>query len=141
MRHETELNESPRIRPALIIEAEEYERLRCVALRARPRQPALAEQLLEEIERADLRPLDEVPLDVVSIGSDVTFYEDDSEQAQTVHLALPSDAGVEPGWVSIVTPLGAALLGLSIGQSIHWEMDGRVKRLTVIGVNQRWETN
>jgi regulator of nucleoside diphosphate kinase len=136
MTYQAGLNEAPRARPALIIEAEDYERLRHVALQARALQPALAERLLEEIERADLRPSDEVPLDVVAIGSDVTFFEDDSEQAETVRLVLPWEADLEPGWVSILTPLGAALLGLSVGQSIHWEVDGQTRRLTVIGVNQ-----
>src|SRR5690606_27193090 len=119
----------------LIIQEEDYERLRHVALEAKSLQPALAKRLLEELERADLRPSDEVPLDVVTIGSDVTFYVDDSEQAETVRRVLPWEADVEPGWMSILTPLGAALLGLSIGQSIHWEVDGEIKCLTVIGVN------
>jgi transcription elongation GreA/GreB family factor len=77
---------------------------------------AVAGQLLGEIERADLRPLVEVPLDVAAIGSDVTFYENGSEQARTVRLVLPWDADFEQGWVSA----------------------GRITRLTILGVNQRY---
>lgn len=135
MTYQTGLNDSLRARPALIIQEEDYERLRHVAMEAKTQKPGLAERLLEEIERADLRPSDEVPLDVVAIGTYVTFYVDDSEEAETVRLVLPWEADLEPGWISVLTPLGAALLGLSIGQSIHWEVDGQIKRLTVIGVN------
>jgi regulator of nucleoside diphosphate kinase len=136
MRYENDGNEKSAINPALIIAAGDYERLLSVAMGAKQRRPDLAGRLLEEIERADLRPSVEVPLDVVAIGSDVTFYENDSEHARTVRLVFPWDADVERGWISVLTPLGAGLLGLSIGQSISWEIGGRVTRLTIIGVNQ-----
>jgi regulator of nucleoside diphosphate kinase len=137
MRHPSEINGKSVANAALIIDAGDYERLHGIAMGAKHRRTTLAGQLLEEIERADLRPSAEVPLDVVAIGSDVTFYQNDSEQARTVRLVFPWDADSEQGWISVLTPLGAALLGLSIGQSIDWEIGGRVTRLTVIGVNQR----
>ena len=137
MRYSSEMNDTA-IAPALIIGDGDYERLFGIAMGAKQSQPGLAGQLLDEIERADLRPLVEVPLDVVAIGSDVTFYENDSEQARTVRLVLPWNADLEQGWVSVLTPLGAGLLGLSIGQSINWDMGGRIRRLTIIGVKQRY---
>jgi regulator of nucleoside diphosphate kinase len=78
-----------------------------------------------------------MPLDVVAIGSDVTFHETDSDQTRTVRLVFPRDADLDKGRVSVLTPLGAGLLGLSIGQNISWEMGGRVRQLTIVGVNQR----
>jgi regulator of nucleoside diphosphate kinase len=137
MGHESDRVEMPLARPALIIDADDYERLIGIAMGAMQQQPALAEQLLEEIERADLRPSAEMPLDVVAIGSDVTFHETDSDQTRTVRIVFPRDADLDRGRVSVLTPLGAGLLGLSIGQNIRWEMGGRVRQLTIVGVNQR----
>jgi regulator of nucleoside diphosphate kinase len=137
MGHESDRVEMPLARPALIIDADDYERLIGIARGALQQQPALAEQLLEEVERADLRPSAEMPLDVVAIGSDVTFHETDSDQTRTVRLVFPRDADLDKGRVSVLTPLGAGLLGLSIGQNISWEMGGRVRQLTIVGVNQR----
>jgi regulator of nucleoside diphosphate kinase len=122
-------------KPALIIDANLYPRLLALAEQARTHAPEIADQLLDEIERADLRAEEEMPADVVTIGSEVTFR--DGERTQTVRIVLPRDADVDHGRVSVLTPVGAALLGLSAGQQITWEMaDGRVKVIEVVDVRQ-----
>ena len=122
-------------KPALIIDAGLYARLLALAERARKEAPKLADQLRDELERADLRALEAMPADVVTIGSQVTFR--DGERTQTVQVAFPSDADVDRGRVSVVTPLGAALLGLRAGQRISWEMGyGRVKVIEVVDVRR-----
>jgi regulator of nucleoside diphosphate kinase len=107
-------------RPTLIIDAALYPRLLALAERARGEAPRLADRLVEEIERADLRPADQIPANVVTIGSTVTFREGD--RTQTIEIVMPQDADVERGRVSVVTPMGAALLGLTAGQRISWEL-------------------
>ena len=122
-------------KPALIIDAGQYERLLGIAERALKELPGLASGLLEEIERADLRPSDQMPTDVVRIGSVVT-YEDAAGRSQTVRVVAPEQADIDRRWVSVLTPIGAALLGLSVGQRIDWPMaDGRIEHLTVVAVN------
>jgi regulator of nucleoside diphosphate kinase len=122
-------------KPALIIDAELYPRLLALAEQARKETPKLAEQLRDELERADLRAPEAMPADVVTIGSQVTFR--DGERTQTVQVVFPSDADVDRGRVSVVTPLGAALLGLADGQRISWEMGyGRVKVIEVVEVRR-----
>ncbi len=111
---------STAIRPTLIIDAALYPRLLAVAERARGTAPQVAERLLEEIERADLRPADAMPANVVTIGSIVTFR--DGNRTQTIEIVMPHDADVERGRVSVVTPMGSALLGLTAGQRISWEL-------------------
>ncbi len=121
-------------KPPLIIDAAEYERLRTIAERALKQAPQLASNLLEEIDRADVRPSAEMPADVVRIGSFVT-YEDAAGRSQTVRLVAPERADIDRKWVSVLTPVGAALLGLSVGQRIDWPMvDGRIEHLTVVAV-------
>lgn len=122
-------------KPELIIDATLYPRLLALAEQARKQAPELADQLLEEIERADLRDAASMPADVVTIGTTVTFGVDG--RTQTLKIVLPSDADVAQGRVSLLSPVGAALLGMSAGQQITWEMpDGRAKVLEVVDVVQ-----
>lgn len=118
--------------PALIIDAGHYEKLRAIAAGA---PAAVGERLLLELERADLRPTAEMPADVVRIGSEVTYRDDAAGRTHSVRLAYPQDADIDARRVSVLAPIGAALLGLTAGQQIRWEMpDGTEKVLTVIAV-------
>ena len=130
---------TPVARPKLVIDERAYPRLLALAERARAQTPDLAERLIEEIERADLRPSSEMPDDVVTLGSEVTFRQDD--RMQTVHIVAPEDADIERRRISVLTPVGAALLGLAVGQKISWEMpDKRGSVLEVVAVRQPHET-
>ena len=123
------------VKPQLIIDADLYPRLLAVAEGARKQVPELADQLIEEIERAKLCAAGEMPANVVTIGSTVTFR--DGDRTATVRVVMPHEADVDQGRVSVVTPVGAALLGLAAGQKIIWEMpDGREKLLEVLDVRQ-----
>jgi regulator of nucleoside diphosphate kinase len=120
-------------KPRLIIDERLYPRLLALAESARARVPDLANRLLEEIERADLRA--EVPDDVVTLGSEVTFRHGD--RAQTVRIVLPEDADIEQRRISVLTPVGAALLGMAVGQRIAWDMpNARAAVLEVVAVQQ-----
>ena len=123
------------VRPRLIIDERAYPRLLALAERARAQVPDLADRLIEEIERADLRASSEMPGDVVTLGSEVTFRH--AERTQTVHIVAPEDADIEHRRISVLTPVGAALLGLAVGQKISWQMpDKRDAVLEVIAVRQ-----
>jgi regulator of nucleoside diphosphate kinase len=122
-------------KPPLIIDADLYPRLLALAERARTVAPDLAARLIDEIERADLRAPAAMPADVVTIGSRVTFRDGDREQ--TVSIVMPHEADVEHGRVSVVSPVGAALLGLSTGQRIAWEIGyGKTATIEVVVVAQ-----
>ncbi len=124
---------APAARPKLIIDARLYSRLVALAERERTRVPELADRLLEEIERADLRT--DVPDDVVTLGSEVTYRHGD--RTQTVQIVAPEEADIEQRRISVLTPVGAALLGLSVGQRIDWELpDKRTAELEVVAVRQ-----
>ena len=126
---------TPETRPRLIIDERAYSRLLALAERARAQVPDLADRLIEEIERADLRASSEMPGDVVTLGSEVTFRH--AERTQTVQIVAPEDAEIERRRISVLTPVGAALLGLTVGQKISWDMpDKRVAVLEVVAVRQ-----
>jgi regulator of nucleoside diphosphate kinase len=120
----------------LIIDERLYSRLLALAERARARAPEVAARLVEEIERADLRAPNEMPDDVVTLSSEVTFRQDG--RTQTVRIVAPEEADIDRRQISVVTPVGAALLGLGVGQSIEWEMpDKRIAVLEVLEVRQQ----
>jgi regulator of nucleoside diphosphate kinase len=95
-------------------------------------QPA-AEILAREIDRAQLIDDVEIRPGLVTMGSRVTFRDDISGQERTVTLVYPEDADVSAGKISVLTPVGAALIGLSVSQSISWETpNGGLRSLTVM---------
>src|SRR5688572_7114503 len=130
-----DINIAALTRPRLIIDERAYQRLLALAERARAQVPDLADRLIEEIERADLRASSEMPGDVVTLGSEVTFRQ--ADRTQTVQIVAPEDADIEHRRISVLTPVGAALLGMTVGQKISWDMpDKRVAVLEVMAVRQ-----
>jgi regulator of nucleoside diphosphate kinase len=118
--------------PAIVVSTGDQRRLTQLALDSLHRAPDVAAELLAEMERAEV--LDLVPSNVVQMGSSVTFA-DDQGRRQDVTLVYPGQADIGAGCISILTPIGTALIGLAEGQSIAWTTrDGRRRSLTVIGV-------
>lgn len=95
------------------------------------------ELLLDEIDRAAICDRADIPPDVVTMGSNVTFLDEKSGAQRTVRLVYPADADIAAGRMSILTPVGAGLIGLSVGQSINWPDRGGIEhRLTIVAVEQ-----
>ena len=97
--------------------------------------PQAAEFLAREVDRAHLAPLSHPLLGLVRMGSRVEFRDDVTGQVRIMTLVYPEDADISAGRISVLTPIGAALIGLSIGQSIEWRTPGGgVRSLTVLSV-------
>ena len=98
---------------------------------------SFSELLLDEIDRAAICDRADIPPDVVTMGSSVTFLDEKSGAERTVRLVYPADADIAAGRMSILTPVGAGLIGLSVGQSINWPDRGGIEhRLTIVAVEQ-----
>lgn len=122
--------------PAIVVSDIDHERLTRLATAAEDRAPEAAGVLLAELRRAQVVPLSGLPADIVQMGSTVEFRADTGPQRR-VTLVFPGEADFAAGKVSILTPIGASLIGLSPGQSIGWTArDGRQHRLTVLAVTQ-----
>ncbi len=94
-----------------------------------------AEFLEEELDRAEVVPQEELPADVVSMNSTVRFIDQTNSKESEVTLVYPHDANIEEHKISIFSPVGAALIGLRVGQSITWPLrDGKTKELKVVSV-------
>lgn len=126
---------APRTRSThLIVSNAEYERLTDLASASMERLPEVAQELLDELERAKIVDDKDVPKDVVRMGSTVTFRSDDGH-VRTLKLVYPADESLDEHRLSVMTPVGAALIGLGTGQSISWTArDGKHHRLTVTKV-------
>ena len=103
---------------------------------AAPQFAEVAEELLGELDRAKVVSSSRFPADAVRMGSTVVYRASDGSERK-VTLVYPGEADIALGRVSILTPIGTALIGLASGQSIAWTArDGKSHELTVISVTQ-----
>ncbi len=124
-------------RPPIHLLASESDIVGNLALQAEHRQPVIAAMLLTEIERAEIHSSDTLPDGVVTLGAEVDFLDEKSHQLRTVRLVLPGEANIALGRISILTPMGAALYGLSAGQSIFWpDLEGQERRIRIVAVRR-----
>ncbi|MDI1285260.1 MAG: nucleoside diphosphate kinase regulator [Reyranella sp.] len=120
--------------PQIIVSDTDYERLTSLATASLERLPEVAQELLSEMERAKIVHDQQLPADVVRMGSTVTFRSDDGHKRRMM-LVYPVDEDVTLHKISVMTPVGAALIGLGEDQSISWTArDGRRHELTVMRV-------
>lgn len=90
--------------------------------------------LQSELDRANVVDAVDMPTDVVAMHSTVRFIDDVSKQEFSLTLVYPQEAG-SPDAVSVLAPVGSALLGLSPGQTIAWQVPGvRSLSLRVLSV-------
>jgi len=96
-----------------------------------------AEALDEELSRADVVPTRELPSDIVAMGSKVSFRDLDNGEETTVTLVYPREANVDRMCISVLSPVGSALIGLRTGGTIDWPLPGgKFRRLEVTAVEQ-----
>lgn len=125
---------NPGTLPTIIVSEAEHDHLTSLAEMAGRSAPDAASMLNAEMRRAIVVPSDKVPDRVVRMGSTVEFRFD-AGQPREVTLVYPAKANISEGRISILTPIGAALIGLSEGRSISWKaVDGRLHKLIVLRV-------
>ena len=123
-------------KPAIVLIETDHKRLSLLSEQSADRNSEVAETILIELERARVVKDEKIPKNAVRMGSSVRFTTDLGEDRR-VTLVYPGNADIADGKISILPPIGAALIGLSTGQSIDWETrGGRACRLTVETVEQ-----
>jgi regulator of nucleoside diphosphate kinase len=124
--------------PSLIITARDLARLRHVIdLHDTP----TAEQLDSELQRATVVPSEEVPPTVVTMNSQVVYEDCATGDRRTVRIVFPHEADAGHGKVSVMAPIGSALIGLSVGQETEWRMPGGRKRIRVVEIRYQPEAS
>lgn len=121
-------------KPGIVVNKSDHTRLLQLANGLLDRKPEMAEELLSELERARVVERGEMLQTTVQMGSTIEYQNQDG-QIRTLTLVYPADADIAQGKVSILTPVGTAVLGLRAGQTMEWvASDGRSSTLTVVSV-------
>ena len=89
------------------------------------------EELDEELDRAEAMKPQEIPDDVITMNSTFRLRDVDTDQEDVYTLVFPGDADSARGKVSILAPIGTAVLGYKIGDMIEWEVPAGRKRFKV----------
>lgn len=142
----TALNQSPKPagrpvklgrHPKIVIDDATLHRLEALTDGAMMRNPALADRLLEELSLARIVPTGKTPAAIVAIGRPVTYRDETTGLERTVTLVFPEDADIARNRISVMTPIGVALMGLAQGAAFYWDTrDSQRRTLTVIRVGE-----
>ncbi|PKP72006.1 MAG: nucleoside-diphosphate kinase [Alphaproteobacteria bacterium HGW-Alphaproteobacteria-5] len=123
--------------PPIVVAEEQFDEICEVSELLIDAIPEVGRFLERELERARLVPLFRVPLDVVTVGSTAEFIFGATGRVERLALALPENAVSREGVVSLASPVGVALLGMKIGNTISWNTRyGDQRSLKVIGVQR-----
>ncbi|MBJ9986848.1 nucleoside diphosphate kinase regulator [Acinetobacter sp. S40] len=117
--------------PNIIISSQDLHRLETM-LEHQNTETATMQHLENELARADVVDPDQVPANVVSMNSRVSITIAPSTQSVEVTLVYPHDFTGDKSQVNILAPIGAAILGLTEGQTIEWpQPDGQLMKIKI----------
>lgn len=99
------------------------------------RKSIYLEKLLGELERAEIVPSRDIPADVITMNSTVTLTDLDTNEEETYTLVYPEHADTTQGRVSILAPIGTAMLGYRVGDLFEWDVPAGKRRLKVTKIH------
>jgi regulator of nucleoside diphosphate kinase len=130
-------------RPTIVVREIDARRLRGLLAARRDstlRDEAHLDELESELERALLVSADAVPPNVVVMDSAVCVLDLANDERREFTLVYPAEADPRVGRISVLAPLGTALLGFREGDEVEWLMPGGLRRLRIEQVRSRDET-
>jgi regulator of nucleoside diphosphate kinase len=123
--------------PPIQVTGDEMRRLRTLANASVDLFPHVAHFLARELDRASVPQEDCEPSLLVRMGCQVSYRDEKTGETHDVVLVYPHEADISQRRISVLTPVGAALVGLSVGQEIEYQTPGHVTRkLTVLAVRR-----
>ncbi len=127
-------------RTPIILSRLDVERIEALLETPALRGTPAARMLLEEFDRAEILEPAAMPHDVVSMNSSADCVDEASDKHYTLTLVYPKDADADAGRISVLAPVGSALLGLRVGQRIDWPgHGGRTLKLKVTAIRYQPE--
>jgi regulator of nucleoside diphosphate kinase len=122
-------------RRSLVLDAAYASRLQALAMSNLHGRARLARLLLLEATDIAIVPSAEMPAEVVNFGSEVTYRDEAIGEVCTIILALPHEADIHARRVSVLSPVGTALIGRSVGAVVTCEFPaGQARQLTILRV-------
>ncbi|MEO8506625.1 MAG: nucleoside diphosphate kinase regulator [Betaproteobacteria bacterium] len=98
--------------------------------------------LAAELDKALIVDARRAPRDLVTMNSRVRYQDESTGEIREITIVYPQDSNPSAGDVSVLAPVGTALLGLTVGQSIHWPFpDGGSRDLRVVEVIRQPEAD
>lgn len=121
---------------SIMLTYEDYERLSLLLDTINGPKREELDPLRAELDRASIVERHDIPATVVTMNAKVRCVDMTTGIERNVTLVYPSDSNSAEGRISVLAPFGSALLGLSVGQTIDWQvMGGRRLKLKVLGVS------
>ncbi len=93
-----------------------------------------AESLQSELKNAKLVDKDEFPIDVIRLNSMVKIKPDDRDEIMELMLVTPDKANIKENRISVMAPIGTALIGFRKGQKVKWQAPAGKKTFTILEV-------
>ena len=98
-----------------------------------------AEDLHAELKKAKLVNKDDFPIDVVRLNSKVRIKAEDKDEVMELMLVTPDKANIKEKRISIMAPIGTALIGFRKGQQVKWQVPAGKKTFTILEVTNQLE--
>jgi len=122
---------------AIIVTRQDYDRLKVLVTAGldaakSPRRPIL--DLRDELERAVVVDPKDVPQGVVTMRSVVRLLDLDTKKEEEYRLVYPHEADIREGKISVLAPIGTAIIGARAGETIEWSVPNGVRRLKILEV-------
>lgn len=122
------------VQPAITVSTLDMDRIEAL-IEKMPKLSPEVEQLIDELDRAVIVAPEKMPVNVVTMNSVVRFAIVESDKVFEKTLCYPKDAAVSDQHLSVFTPIGSALLGLSVGQRIRWPLaNGKETEVEIVEV-------
>lgn len=91
-------------------------------------------KLTEELKDAEILETDTLPQNVIGLNSEVEVMETGLKQKMKIKLVLPKFADPKTFRISIFAPIGTALIGYQTGDTVEWEVGGKVRKFKILSV-------
>lgn len=128
--------------PAIVISSLDLQRIEALLEQPPHRDAAGSASLRAELARANVLDPAEMPGDVVTMNSTAIVEDERGGGTREISLVYPRDADSATNRVSVLAPVGSAMLGLRVGQTIDWKVPGgRALRLCIRGLSYQPEAS
>ena len=128
--------------PPIVVSSLDLERIEELLELKQHRESASAASLRAELARANVLEPKEMPADVITMNSTATVVEESNGETRELSLVYPREADSNANKVSVFAPVGSAMLGMRVGQTIDWKVpSGRDLRLRITGISYQPEAS
>lgn len=122
---------------AIVVTQTDLSRLQNLIIETRRvemRKTEYLEQLENELTRAIIVHSNEIPSDVITMNSTATLLDTITNDEMQVTLVYPDNANVDEGKISVLAPIGTAMIGYKTGDIFEWQVPDGIRRLKVVQV-------